>query len=436
MFHKTVAFVITFGTLLAAIFAAGCTSMNPAQVVGDDPQAGTYYQDIAPLLSQKCTTCHTAGGIAPFALETYADTASHAAEIAVAVSSGSMPPMPPEQTHCRPLDDDRNMTDDQRNLLVSWARNGTPEGDASNPAPLIKPADLMGPPTMNIDSGVDFTSTFDGSDEYRCFVIDPKLAGTFNLVAADTTSTNRAIVHHVIVYAALPASVSSVAALDAADPQPGYQCFGGPGFAGAIPVSASAVGSRTRPFPNGDGIPLPAGTQFVVQVHYNYDNGRGSNRLALQLWQSAGPITEIPHGLSVSNNTFFIPAGAPDVSATGVGYITANGVGGTKPGRIWEIFPHMHQLGKSIYVELDHADGTQECLLDIDNKWDFHWQGSYLLASPVTVKAGDQVKITCTWDNSATHQPLVNGVPQQPHDVHFGEGSTDEMCLTGVTLTN
>ena len=50
MLHKTLAFVITFGTLLAAIFSVGCTSMNPAQVVGDDTQAGTYYQDIAPLL--------------------------------------------------------------------------------------------------------------------------------------------------------------------------------------------------------------------------------------------------------------------------------------------------------------------------------------------------------------------------------------------------
>jgi hypothetical protein len=171
-------------------------------------------------------------------------------------------------------------------------------------------------------------------------------------------------------------------------------------------------------------------------VHYNFDNGRGSNHLALQLWQSATPLTKYPHGLTVGNYSFLIPAGAPDVQATGVGDVTATGAGGTTPGRIWDIFPHMHQLGRSIHVELDRADGSSACLIDIDGNWDFHWQGSYRLASPVTVNAGDQVKITCTWDNSATHQPLVNGVPQQPRDVTFGEGSTDEMCLTGITLTD
>jgi len=434
--HKIVAFLITFGTLLAAIFAASCTAQNAAQVVGSDQPLPTYHQDVAPLLQQKCTTCHTAGGIAPFTLESWADTASHAAEIAVAVESGAMPPLPPEQSRCRPLDDDRNMTPAERNLLVGWARGGTPEGDAAHPAPITRPADLMGPPTLTVDSGLDYASTFAGSDEYRCFVIDPKLATAFPLVAADTTSTNRAVVHHVIVYAALPQMLSAVAALDAADPLPGYTCFGGPGFANAIPVSASAVGSRTRPFPNGTGVPLPAGTQFVVQVHYNFDNGRGSNRLALQLWQSPTPLTEIPHGLLVANTTFLIPAGAPAISATATGYVTVDGAGGTKPGRVWEIFPHMHQLGRSITVELQRASGEKECLLDIDGNWNFHWQGSYQLATPVTVSAGDQVRITCTWDNTAAHQPLVGGVPQQPRDVRFGEGSTDEMCLAGLTLTN
>jgi hypothetical protein len=38
--------------------------------------------------------------------------------------------------------------------------------------------------------------------------------------------------------------------------------------------------------------------------------------------------------------------------------------------------------------------------------------------------------MTCVYDNSAAHQPVVNGVQQAPRDVAWGEGTLDEMCLT------
>lgn len=422
-----------------ALAVTGCTAPNPGDMVptGNSSQL-TYYQDAAPILANKCGACHTAGGIAPFALTSYDDAKAHALEIKDAVEAKVMPPLPPEQENCLPLDDPRNMTDAERSTLVAWAGGGAAPGDAAHPAPIEKPADPLGPATLTVDSGVDYTSTVTGLDDYRCFIIDPKITTAFPLIAAGTTSTNNAIVHHVIVYAQLPAQNAAVDALDAADPGPGYQCFGGPNFTNAIPVAASAVGSAPTAFPEGSGVPLPAGTRFVVQVHYNFDNGRGSNHLSLNLWQATAPLTQIPHGLTVGNYTFDIPAGAPDVSATGTGLFTETPANGaqTKPGKLWTIFPHMHLLGRSIYVELDRPDGSKQCLIDINGNWDFHWQGSYRLAQPVTVNAGDQVKVTCTWDNSAANQPIIDGEQQQPHDVRFGEGSTDEMCLAGMVLTN
>src|SRR5947199_286500 len=83
---------------------------------------------------------------------------------------------------------------------------------------------------------------YQGSDEYRCFVIDPHLMATFNMIAVGVHSTNPAIVHHTIVYAQLPQYQAAVDTLDANDPLPGYECFGGAGWAGAIPVGAAAVG--------------------------------------------------------------------------------------------------------------------------------------------------------------------------------------------------
>src|SRR5207248_10779458 len=127
----------------------------------------------------------------------------------------------------------------------AWVDGGAQQGDAAHPAPIVPAADALGPPTAVYDSGLDYTSSYTGSDEYRCFVIDPGMTSSFNLIAAGVHSTNNAIVHHTIVYAALPAYAAQVDQLDAADPRPGYECFGGPAF-NAIPVAAAAVGSLPK----------------------------------------------------------------------------------------------------------------------------------------------------------------------------------------------
>ena len=41
---------------------------------------------------------------------------------------------------------------------------------------------------------------------------------------------------------------------------------------------------------------------------------------------------------------------------------------------------HMHLLGRSIRVELNPGTPRAKILLDIP-RWDFHWQGSYVLAA-------------------------------------------------------
>lgn len=63
------------------------------------------------------------------------------------------------------------------------------------------------------------------------------------------------------------------------------------------------------------------------------------------------------------------------------------------------------------------------------------WQMDYLFNEPVTLMAGDTIRATCGYDNSAGHQPVVNGVKRaQPITVGPGEGTADEMCLHYVWL--
>src|SRR4051812_3682048 len=78
--------------LLLALLAVSACSDGPPSA---SQQALDYHQDAAALLDRYCTSCHTAGGIAPLALTDYGAVHSYAAAIKAAVQSGRMPPWMP-----------------------------------------------------------------------------------------------------------------------------------------------------------------------------------------------------------------------------------------------------------------------------------------------------------------------------------------------------
>ena len=74
------------------------------------------------------------------------------------------------------------------------------------------------------------------------------------------------------------------------------------------------------------------------------------------------------------------------------------------------------------------------CLLDIP-EWDFNWQYAYEIEESVLFNPGDQLGISCEWDNSASNQHRVNGQLPDPQDVDWGDGTQDEMCLGVLYIT-
>ena len=53
------------------------------------PRAVTFTKDVAPILQQKCQSCHQPGSIAPMSLLTYADAKKYSRRIRDKVSAGS-----------------------------------------------------------------------------------------------------------------------------------------------------------------------------------------------------------------------------------------------------------------------------------------------------------------------------------------------------------
>ena len=110
------------------------------------------------------------------------------------------------------------------------------------------------------------------------------------------------------------------------------------------------------------------------------------------------------------------------------------GLAEDEPLMIYTAGHHMHELGTSQRTELQHLDGSTTCLLDTPD-WDFAWQGRYTFENPIVFGPDDTLWMGCTWDNSAGNQPVINGVVKEPVTVAWGEGTSDEMCLSGFYVT-
>ncbi|MCA9679809.1 MAG: monooxygenase [Myxococcales bacterium] len=438
---RAFAFLLAPFALAAPLAACGDGGSAGDDTVADASTAPTYYRDIKPIMDGKCTQCHFDGGIAPFALTSYDEAKAHAAEASLAVAAGLMPPWPPNPD-CNQYYADRSLSAAQKELIQAWSAAGAPEGDAAHPGdPIDVERTALTRVDVRIEPPTDFTPTFtaEAPDQYRCFVIP---------WPADHTSTEyitgfRAVpgaaaeVHHVIAYYAAPGDVATYQQLDADEPGDGYTCFGGPGGPSRGEwLGGWAPGSAGSDYEPGTGLKIEPGAAVILQVHYNglnvLDTGALPDRTAVEF--KVDPTVEReamimpwanPQWLDSQSMT--IPAGDADVMHAFQFDPTPFLTGG-QGFTIYSPGLHMHNLGRRATASIVRAGGASECLLQIDD-WNFHWQGGYDLRTPVHFAPGDQLRVECHWDNSAENQPIIGGQQQPPHDVWWGDGTTDEMCL-------
>ena len=110
------------------------------------------------------------------------------------------------------------------------------------------------------------------TDDYRCFLLDPKLAGDSSVTYRRASSRAPRVVHHVILFRVTKAQVADAKQLDRADSGHGWTCFGGTGLSlgdgvdqssldNANWVAAWAPGWGGDRLPEDTGVPLPAGAR-------------------------------------------------------------------------------------------------------------------------------------------------------------------------------
>jgi hypothetical protein len=307
-----------------------------------------------------------------------------------------------------------------------------------------------------------------GTDDYRCFLLDPKVTTDSFISGFDVRPGNPDVVHHVILFRVPPDKVGEAERKDAETPGEGWTCFGTSGLSndGSIDdapwLGAWAPGGSEQVYGKGLGEEFAAGSRVIMQVHYNLLAGSEPDRSAAELRLTTDPSTEaletqllpapveLPCRPGKGGDLCDRDKALADVRARfgdGPGS-TANALhllcGGGPPGptqsctreisqpeTIRGVAGHMHLLGQKIRIEVNPGTPRARTVLDIP-VWDFDNQGSRP-TPPIHLKRADTVKVTCTHSQELRDRLPAFETQREDRYVMWGEGTTDEMCL-GILL--
>ena len=356
---------IVFGIM--AIVASPAADLL-AQDVGEQV---TYARDVAPILQEKCQICHQPNSVAPMSLLTYEQVRMFAPLIKTKVESRVMPPYHINRTvGIQGFKNDRGLTEQQIETIVSWVDQGAVYGDAADePAPMEFPdpnrwqlADRFGEPDLIIRSEPYTLAAVTQDKWFRPTVptgiTEPRWVRAIEMKPA--YPDGRRIVHHALAFllqreeGGMAGLASTAAAIS-----------GGPGL--GVLFMEWAVGKVGEVFPTDAGKLMLPGSQISWEIHmhaigeevrdnvvelgvYFYPEGYvPENRTVLNLFQAVGEELDIPPGqVTVTQNFHVMQA----------------------PGRLENFQPHMHMRGKAMSMEAIYPDGRKELLSSVDN---FQW---------------------------------------------------------------
>lgn len=382
-----------------------------------------WYRDVQPVVVAKCQTCHVVGGITSFPLQTYQDVKDHSAQIADAVSKKRMPPWV-ASADCNSYKGERRLTQAEIDLLVDFDRQGALLGDAKDQKTMTLSTGALPWVDDTLKAAASYTPNAyvadkTRKDDYRCFILDPNLQGTKDLIGFEVVPGDRREVHHVLLYTVPKAEAQ---ALEDGSPEGlGWQCFGGPGTDAPKMVGGWVPGTGVTRFPGQTGISMFAGDVLIMQVHYNLAQTTAvPDRTEVRLQYSAFPVPNHAQMFPLVDKSFAIPPNSMGYTRTVEFEIPVEAT-------IWGVVPHMHTKGASAKVEVVPPvtkPGPNTCLIDIP-KWDFQWQQFYFYTAPkgIPVNASSTLKLTCSWNNPTSKT------------VKWGESTDDEMCLAFLYVT-
>lgn len=421
----------------------------------DDPIArATWYQDVAPILANRCMTCHQDGGIAPFELTQYETAVENSARMIHEIERGAMPPFDArEEADCTPrfgwIDDPR-LTALEKETLKIWIEDGHALGTKAE-IPAV-PDTTLANISKTVTPAMPWT-TSGTRDQFICFILDPQNTKLEWLTGLQVRPDNKLVVHHAVITELMPQNPAFQTLIDQRGIGKPWDC-GEAQQPGDFTVHVWTPGNQPMQTDGEIAVPIVANAKLVMQIHYHpagLTNAPDATAIDLRYSQT---WPKRMYAVAALGNSFAAPDLQPGEADNGppkflIPAMAADHdehmritipVGFPSDVKLFSANPHMHLVGTHISSTIERpaargSDPKNECLAN--GAWNFDWQRTYQYNAPLdklpTVMAGDVVDIKCKWDNSLAnpfvHRMMNDAGLSAPIDVTLGEQTTNEMCL-------
>jgi hypothetical protein len=430
----------------------------------------TFTKDVAPIIFNKCATCHRPGEVAPMSLTSYTEVRPWSKAIREEVVERTMPPwFADPHTSTLKFANDRQLTKAEIDTIVSWVDAGAPKGNPKDlpPMPKYTPGWTFGEPDVIIDMPIDFEVPAEGELPMQNFYVPVPFKEARWIEKVELRPGNPAVVHHSIANVVnLPEGSKIVNGRAVRDGstlngqsarETGGLSEGGTrevaqtqdsfSRSGAFKLVGQAPGKGFEQHHPGTAKRILPGMYIQFNMHYQPSGRAEKDRSRLGLWFSKQPVTHEVLTKGVNDTIFIAGKELSEIRTINGKEVKVRGRIPNIPPNVdnWEIggevfikeaitlyafAPHMHLRGKDIKYTLIWPDGRQQVLLNVP-KFDFNWQLHYELEKPLKIPAGSKIVSLAHYDNSIKNP--YNPAPNK--EVYWSEQSWDEMFIPWFEYT-
>ena len=376
--------------------------------MAQNPQV-TFTKDVAPILQERCQTCHRPDTFAPMSLLTYEEARPWAKSIKSKILAHEMPPWYIDKNvGVKRFKNDVSLTDQEMATIVKWVDSGAPKGD---PADMPPPRKFdngntwhMGQPDVIVQLPKDIVVPAQGADKWIDVVVDAGLNEDRYIQGIEILPLKGfRSVHHV---------TTAMKHEDDSDDGDNVQ--------GTF-LNEYALGKNADMFPDGAGRLIKAGTKINFNLHLHATGTETPINVALGLKLYPKGYTpkyaEITEKLGDPKD-LDIPPNVDSVRFDG--YQTL-----AKPTRLLSFQPHLHNRGKASCMEAIYPGGHKVEMLSCVSRYQFAWHLVYLYEEDEQplLPAGTILHMISWYDNSSGNK--FN--PDPDNLITYGQRTIDEM---------
>lgn len=401
-------------------------------------QKKTFYEDIAPIIYNKCTSCHRVGEAGPFPLVSYEDVAKRASFIKKVIKSGYMPPWKADDHYAEtPFQGNRKLTDAEKKVIIDWIDDKMPSGTSNKLAASILTKYHSGTsyhrkPDVVLSMTKAFDIKGDNKERFIVFKIPFQFANTQNVEAIEFVSKNRKVIHHAnfaiydvpenISLDKSPDFINTTVGETNEDSFSAYNSY----KTNMIYYGGWIPGTKYESYPKNIGWLMPKRGVILLTMHYAPTGKDEVDLSSINFFFTKQPIERVIDVVNLGSG------GIAEEEITPYFMIPADSIRSfklkiTNPEKqsILGVWPHMHLLGKDFkaYAITPQKDTVK--LISIP-KWDFNWQELYKYQKPVIIPKDSYLVIEGTYDNSKNNPKNLFNPPRNI----YGGGemkSVDEM---------